>query len=561
MADGVNFVPQVDYTSRDYASIREDLVNLIPLYNPKWTSRDPADFGMTMVDLFSYMGDLLNFYIDRATNEGFLATASQRDSILQIAAMLGYSPTGTTAASATVGLVNTTGSAVTIPALTQISNTAVVSGTSSQIIFETDEEVTVPAKVGTVNGTASVTVSQGYTVYDELLGVSNGSPSQIFKLFNAPVIVGSIEISVNGIDYFYSGSLVDSSINSPVFSTINDAEGNTYVVFGDGIGGRIPPSAGSILATYRVGAGSAGNVPAGAINTFLTNINFGITASNQVAASGGANEESTDSIRVNAPTALKSITRAVSLKDYSYMAYQVNGVAQAIADSTNFNSILLYIGIFGDPGVIGTTETPAFTIVADRVSEYFMDKTAPNVTLTVLPPTYVPVDMEVTVYVQPQYRQDSVTNQVLAAIRSLVSTENSYFADKVPEQFVLNAIAEVNGVNYATIDVLRKVSAKQEFAVTLWARSSNVVTLTATGHNFTVGQRVRVTGVDATVNGTHVVTGVATNTFTFTNTGSNVTSTAATGSSLALVSETVVCAVNEIPVEGTFTITASGGIS
>jgi hypothetical protein len=48
MAD--NYVPQVDYTSRDYEAIREDLIALIPNFAPKWTNRDPADFGMTMID-------------------------------------------------------------------------------------------------------------------------------------------------------------------------------------------------------------------------------------------------------------------------------------------------------------------------------------------------------------------------------------------------------------------------------------------------------------------------------------------------------------------------------
>jgi hypothetical protein len=561
MANEVNYVPQIDYTSRDYVAIREDLVNLIPYYNPNWTSRDPADFGMTMVDMFAYMGDLLNFYIDRATNEGFLATASQRDSVLQIANTLGYIPTGLVAATATIGFTNSTGSASVVPAGTQIANSAVVNGVSTQVIFETDEAVTVPARVGTVNGTASVVANQGYTVADELLGTSTGAPNQVFRLFNSSVIAGSVKVYINDIEYFYASSLINKTINDPVFSTVNDAQGNTYVLFGDGIGGRVPPTAGEITATYRVGAGILGNVPVGSLTNILTAVDAGVTATNGAAASGGADEESTDSIRLNAPIALRPLNRAVSLKDYGYIALQVTGVSKAIADASTFNSIVLYIAPSGDPGVVGTTATTAFNNAAAAVTEYFTDKAAPNVSLTILPPTYVPVDLELTLYVQPQYRQDSVSSQVLAAVRDLMSLDNSFFADRIPAQFILNAVSGVVGVDYATVELLRRVDRKQEFAVTLWARSSNVVTLTATGHTYTVGQTVRVTGVDATVNGTHIVTGIATNTFTFTNTGGNVGSTAATGSSLAIVSETITCAVNEIPTAGTFTISATGGIS
>jgi hypothetical protein len=54
MADNASssYIPQVDYTSRDYETIREDLLNLIPNYAPNWTNRDPSDFGITLVELF-----------------------------------------------------------------------------------------------------------------------------------------------------------------------------------------------------------------------------------------------------------------------------------------------------------------------------------------------------------------------------------------------------------------------------------------------------------------------------------------------------------------------------
>ena len=91
-----NYVPSIDYTSRDYASILSDMTTLIPNFSPNWTNRDPADFGMTLLELFSYMGDILNYYIDRAANEAFIATATQRSSVLQIANLLGYTPTDIT---------------------------------------------------------------------------------------------------------------------------------------------------------------------------------------------------------------------------------------------------------------------------------------------------------------------------------------------------------------------------------------------------------------------------------------------------------------------------------
>ena len=145
MAD--NYVPQVDYTSRDYVSLREELVELIPYFAPKWTNRDPADFGMVLLELFAYIGDQLNYYIDRSINESFITTASQRDNVLKLARLLGYQPVDSTASTVLLSFSNATLNAITVPARTQVATSVTTSGETVQIIFETDEAVIVPAKV------------------------------------------------------------------------------------------------------------------------------------------------------------------------------------------------------------------------------------------------------------------------------------------------------------------------------------------------------------------------------------------------------------------------------
>lgn len=564
MADASNFIPQVDYTSRDYETIREDLINLIPNYAPNWTNRDSSDFGITLIELFSYMGDLLNFYIDRAANEGFLATASQRDSILRIASMLNYTPTESSPARASLTFTNTNSVAKTIPALTQIATTAIVDGVSTQIVFETDEEVVIPAKVGAVNGVAEIDATQGFTVANELLGTSNGNPNQVFKLAQSPVIGGSVSLSVNGITYNFIPFLIDATLFDPVFTTFSDSEGSTYVQFGDGVGGRIPPSSSTITATYRVGAGSAGNVPINKLTFFLTNVTAGVTVTNQSAAIGGADEESTDSIRTNSPLALRALNRAISLSDYTSTALQVPGVAKANADAEVYSSVILYIAPFGDPGVIGGSTTPTFDDLATRVEQYFIEKAPPNTNLTVLPPSYVPVNLEMTIYVLPQYKQTIVQNQVLSSIRELFDFDNSFFAEIIPIQYLLTAVGQVTGVDYATIELYRRDSDEQLFNMSNIARTSNIATITTSAtHNFTVGQKVRVDNPSNTsLDGDHVVLSVTSDTFTFASIGGNIVSApVSTGTVRALEVETLVCGVDEIPQEGTFNIEVEGGIA
>jgi hypothetical protein len=63
-------------------------------------------------------------------------------------------------------------------------------------------------------------------------------------------------------------------------------------------------------------------------------------------------------------------------------------------------------------------------------------------------------------------------------------------------------------------------------SITNKALTSNVATLTATAHGYSIGDIAVVTDVDATFNGTHVITAVTTDTFSYAKTATNVTSSA-----------------------------------
>jgi len=302
MAD-INYIPQVDYTSKDYASIRDDMLGQITDVFPEWTNRDPADFGIVLIELFAYMGDILSYYIDRSANEAFMTTASQRDSVLYLARLLGYNPSTVVASTVTLTFSNSTASTIDVPIGTQIATSASTTG-GTQIIFETDAAVTVPAKVGTVNGTITVTATQGQTVTEELAPTSTGEINQTRELTYSPLIQNSIDIVAGASPFTEVAYLIDYNNYDPVFVVQTRADGVSFVVFGDGISGRIPATGATITATYRIGGGTVGNVGAGLIKSIIKSSaalsSFsGLTVTNLTPATGGVEEESTDSIRVN----------------------------------------------------------------------------------------------------------------------------------------------------------------------------------------------------------------------------------------------------------------------
>ena len=106
-----NIPVSVDYTGRDYYSIRQELITRVrEATNQKWQGNDPADFGLALIEAFSYMGDQINYYIDRIANETYLLTATQRQSLLNIAQSYGYTPTGYVGSVVDVTLTSSVGS-------------------------------------------------------------------------------------------------------------------------------------------------------------------------------------------------------------------------------------------------------------------------------------------------------------------------------------------------------------------------------------------------------------------------------------------------------------------
>lgn len=406
------------------------------------------------------MGDVLNYYIDRAANEAFITTASQRTSVERIAKMLGYTPTDANPSTVTLTFSNNGLTDSTVPALTQASSTAVINGSNTEIIFETNADVVVPAASNAtgalVPGTASVLATQGFTVYSEQAGSSSGVANQSFTLSQYPVIAGSVQVLINSTAYNYVTFLLESYGTDPAFTTTTDANGITSVVFGDGVGGRIPPANATIYVTYRVGGGISGNVNANTITNIVTPIT-NVTVTNINSATGGADPESTDSIRVNAPLAFSSSGRAVTLGDFASLAVQVGGVAKASASGSLYTSVNLYIAPNGDTGTNsdGSLST-TFINLAQNVQNYFAYKTPPNTTITLLPPTFVGVNMTVVVTALPQYKNSTITTNVTKAIQQLLSFDAVSFNDHIALHDIISTIATVEGVYYSNVTLLAR---------------------------------------------------------------------------------------------------------
>lgn len=83
--------PLIDYTSRDFNSIKEDLVDYAKRYYPNsFKDFSESGFGSLMLDTTAYIGDILSFYLDYSVNESFLDTAIEYDNVLKLGRQMGY---------------------------------------------------------------------------------------------------------------------------------------------------------------------------------------------------------------------------------------------------------------------------------------------------------------------------------------------------------------------------------------------------------------------------------------------------------------------------------------
>lgn len=84
-------IKPINYTSRDFESIKQDLVDYAKRYYPD-SFRDFSDssFGSMMLDTVSYVGDIMSFYLDYQTNESFLNRATELKNVINLSRQAGY---------------------------------------------------------------------------------------------------------------------------------------------------------------------------------------------------------------------------------------------------------------------------------------------------------------------------------------------------------------------------------------------------------------------------------------------------------------------------------------
>jgi len=590
----------IDYTSRDFDSLKTDLIALIGARTTTsgytWDPTDYSDLGNVLVEAFSYMGDIMSHYIDRVANETTVDTAVQTNTLLNFANLVDYKPSGPTPASISVTFTNNSVNSIDIPVGTQVM-APLSYGPYTQVYFETTQSYT-----GLAAG-ASTTLAalEGKTVntdrpdlidstYNKALpvnlGNSDGTTNQSYTVLDPNIIDSSLIAYVGQSAAFTQWSYVDSLLEwgstDSVFTTSKNEDGTTNIVFGDGVNGAIPANGQLISATYRVSVGVAGNIKSNSITelTFVPGnldpqVVTYLSVSNSLPATGGADPDNMSQLRAKIKAALFTRGRAVTLADYANLALMTPQVGKAKATASVYSAVNLYIQPQNDnsatPGypqatLVSTTSaavstgttitytttsahgfavgdsvnisgltpvgynlsnatiatvptTTSFTItnalaagnntntnggyvvdltptanftgtLTPAVTQYMSDKIPAGVSLTVLPPVYVPIYLSLTVTVQSTYKNADAklaVYQAMLGAGGLFYYDNNVFGDAVTLASVINTVYKASpAITNVSVTQLNINNGSTAADITLAANqipflTNNALIITATG--------------------------------------------------------------------------------
>lgn len=131
----------IKYTGRDFDTIRNSLIEYSKTYFPTtYNDFSPNSPGALFIEMASYVGDVLSFYLDNQIQETFLQYARQESNLYDLAYMMGYKPQVTTVATVDVDIYQQVPANSNIPdysySLLFPENTVLTSQNGTQFIIE-----------------------------------------------------------------------------------------------------------------------------------------------------------------------------------------------------------------------------------------------------------------------------------------------------------------------------------------------------------------------------------------------------------------------------------------
>jgi hypothetical protein len=322
----------INVTSLNFDAIKTSMKTYIQA-KPEFTDYNFEGSTISMLlDLLAYNTYQNAFYTSMIGNEMFLDSAQLRDSVASRAKMLDYVPRSARGASTTLNVVITpTGAPNTVTVAKNSQFSATLDGESYK--FVTPQAYTFSSND---SYTGNITITEGRPVTHRFTVSSNSPVRYILPNQNVDTtsITVDVQTSVGNLSssrYNLASDITQVQANSAVYF-LQEVEDSQYeIYFGDNVIGKKPDDNNIVIANYRICNGTLGND----ISSFTSPSTLGgfsaFTTTVNASTSGGADKESIDSIKFNAPKNYDTQNRAVLSEDYKRIILRDNGDLQSVS--------------------------------------------------------------------------------------------------------------------------------------------------------------------------------------------------------------------------------------
>jgi len=272
-----------------------------------------------MLDVLAYNTHYLAFLANMSTNEIYLDSADIRNNIVSLAKMIGYTPSSPRAPRADVDIVinNATGTSVTMSKGTVFTTTV----DNTQYQYVNNEDITIVPASG-VYRFSNVTLYEG-TLVTFKYTVDSNDPDQRFVIPSSKADTSTLKVSVqnSAVDttkstYTFASNYSNVNSTTKSFFLQEAEDGKFEVYFGDGVTGAAVNDGNIVILEYIVTNKTESN----GASSFTLSGNVGgftdVTITTNSASQGGADAETSDSIKFNAPLSYAAQNRAVTTSDY-----------------------------------------------------------------------------------------------------------------------------------------------------------------------------------------------------------------------------------------------------
>ena len=292
---------------------------------------------------------------------------------------------------------------------------------------------------------------------NEVLGSGNGASSmQAFVLKPPPLtyvsastvdgVQSTLTLRVNDMQWRETRNLAFVGATDRNFVTAIDDGGKTTVQFGDGAhGARLPTGIENIVATYRNGIGTPGNVRAQQVSLLATRPLGVKDVINPLRASGGADAETRDQARRNVPLAVLALDRLVSVADYADFARTFGGVGKAAA---------IKLGSLVQVTIAGAADAPIDTTsdLYRNLLQALQQHGDPSLPVRLGVRELLALTVSAKVGLLPDFAWESVEPAVRAALLDAFGFERRMLAQNVYLSELVACMQAVRGVAWVDVD-------------------------------------------------------------------------------------------------------------